>query len=65
MLMQNAQNPIIFADIPDLWMIRVVDTYYMASPTMLLCPGVPVIKSKDLVNREMLSYAYEILGKMD
>ncbi|MFC3333663.1 hypothetical protein [Flavobacterium palustre] len=30
----KAHNPIIFADVPDLSMIRVGDTYYMSSTTM-------------------------------
>jgi len=62
---EKAQNPIIFADVPDMSMIRVGDTYYMASTTMHLCPGVPVMKSKDLVNWEILNYAYEKLGEED
>ena len=60
-----AQNPIIYSDVPDMSMIRVGDTYYMASTTMHMCPGVPVMKSKDLVNWEMLNYAYDKLGDDD
>jgi beta-xylosidase len=62
---KKAQNPIIFADVPDMSMIRVGDTYYMASTTMHMCPGVPIMKSKDLVNWQMLNYAYEKLGDDD
>jgi beta-xylosidase len=62
---KTAQNPIIWADVPDLSMIRVGDTYYMSSTTMHMNPGVPVMKSKDLVNWEMLNYAYNTLGDMD
>jgi beta-xylosidase len=61
----NAKNPIIYADVPDMSMIRVGNTYYMASTTMHMCPGVPIMKSKDLVNWEMLNYAYEKLGDDD
>lgn len=61
----TAHNPIIYADVPDLSMIRVGDTYYMSSTTMHMCPGVPIMKSKDLVNWEMLNYAYKTLGEMD
>jgi len=61
----NAQNPIIYSDVPDMSMIRVGDTYYMSSTTMHMCPGVPIMKSKDLVNWEMLNYAYETLGDVD
>ena len=61
----SAKNPIIYADVPDLSMIRVGDTYYMSSTTMHMAPGVPVMKSKDLVNWEMVSYAYQILDDVD
>ena len=47
---QLAQNPIIWADVPDVSVIRVNDTYYMSSTTMHMSPGVPIMKSKDLVN---------------
>ena len=45
----KAHNPIIFADVPDPSMIRVDDTYYMSSTTMHMNPGVPIMKSKDLI----------------
>ena len=61
----TAQNPIIYADVPDMSMIRVGDTWYMSSTTMHMSPGVPIMKSKDLVNWEMVSYAYNTLGEMD
>jgi beta-xylosidase len=60
-----AQNPVIFADVPDMSMIRVGDSYYMSSTTMHMCPGVPIMKSKDLVNWEIVNYAYNILGEVD
>ena len=62
---QNARNPIIHADVPDISMIRVGDTYYMSSTTMHMSPGLPIMKSKDLVNWEMLNYAYDRLGEND
>ncbi|GAB3995182.1 glycoside hydrolase family 43 protein [Spirosoma daeguense] len=62
---QIAQNPIIFADVPDMAMIRVGDTYYMSSTTMHLSPGLPIMKSKDLVNWEMVGYAYDTLATVD
>ena len=58
----KAQNPIIWADVPDIAMIRVGDTYYMSSTTMHMSPGLPIMKSKDLVNWELASYAYDTLG---
>jgi len=61
----KAHNPIIFADVPDLSIIRVNDTYYMSSTTMHLSPGVPIMKSKDLVNWQIVSYAYDRLAEND
>ena len=58
-------NPIIWADVPDMSMMRVGDTYYMSSTTMHMNPGVPIMKSKDLSNWEIVSYAYDILGEKD
>lgn len=61
----QAQNPVIHADVPDMAMIRVGDTYYMSSTTMHLSPGLPIMKSKDLVNWQIVSYAYETLDDGD
>jgi beta-xylosidase len=62
---QKATNPIIFADVPDLSIIHVGDSYYMSSTTMHMSPGVPIMKSKDLVNWNLVSYAYDTLADMD
>jgi len=35
---QKATNPLIFADVPDMSIIRVNDNYYMSSTTMHMCP---------------------------
>jgi beta-xylosidase len=61
----SAQNPIIFADVPDLSMIRVGDSYYMSSTTMHMNPGIPIMKSKDLVNWKIIAYAYDTLVQND
>lgn len=61
----KAHNPIIWADVPDMSMIRVGDTYYMSSTTMHFNPGVPIMKSKDLVNWELVSYCYNVLDTID
>lgn len=58
---EPARNPVIWADAPDVAAIRVGDTYYMASTTMHLSPGLPIMKSKDLVNWELIGYAYDTL----
>ena len=60
-----ARNPIIWADVPDLAAIRVGDTYYMSSTTMHLSPGLPIMKSRDLVNWQLVGYAYDTLGDND
>ena len=58
---RKAQNPLIYADVPDMAMLRVGNTYYMSSTTMHMNPGVPIMKSTDLVNWELVNYAYETL----
>ena len=60
-----ASNPIIYADVPDMSMIRVGHNYYMSSTTMHLSPGVPIMKSKDLVNWRIINYAYDTLANVD
>jgi beta-xylosidase len=62
---QKATNPVIYADVPDMSMIRVGDTYYMSSTTMHLSPGVPIMKSNDLVNWQLVNYAYDTLANVD
>ncbi len=62
---ENARNPIIYADVPDMAMIRVGDTYYMSSTTMHMNPHVPIMKSKDLVNWQIVGYACDTLGDND
>ena len=58
---EPARNPILFADVPDQAMIRVGDTYYMSSTTMHLNPGLPLMKSTDLVNWQTIGYAHAAL----
>ena len=57
----RAHNPVIFADVPDVAMVRVGEVYYMASTTMHMNPGLPIMKSTDLVNWVLVSYAYDKL----
>jgi beta-xylosidase len=60
-----ARNPIIHADVPDMAMIRVGSSYYMSSTTMHMSPGLPIMKSTDLVNWQLVSYAYDVLDDID
>ena len=61
----KAHNPIIYADVPDESIIRVGNTYYMSSTTMHMSPGLPIMKSTDLVNWQLVSYAYDRLVDND
>ncbi|RZF59291.1 glycoside hydrolase family 43 protein [Sphingobacterium corticibacterium] len=61
----QTRNPVVWADVPDMSIIRVGDTYYMSSTTMHMNPGLPIMKSKNLVDWEMASYAYDTLGVID
>ena len=60
----ETQNPVIFADVPDLAMIRVGKNYYMSSTTMHMSPGLPIMKSTDLINWQPINYAYDTLADM-
>lgn len=62
---KDAKNPVILADVPDPSIIRVGKNYYMSSTTMHFTPGVPIMKSSDLVNWRIVNYAYDTLVKSD
>ena len=64
-LSSKAVNPIIFADVPDMSIIRVGGVFYMSSTTMHMSPGVPIMQSKDLTNWKIINYAYNILEDID
>jgi beta-xylosidase len=57
-----AHNPIIWADVPDMSIIRVGVIYYMSSTTMHMSPGIPIMKSYDLINWKLVNYAYDTLA---
>ena len=58
-------NPFIYADVPDLSIIRVGDAFWMSSTTMHMVPGVPIMKSYDLINWETVSYCYFVMEDTD
>ena len=60
-----AENPILWTDVPDMAIIRVGDTYYMLSTTMHLSPGMPIMKSKNLADWEIIGYVYDRLEDCD
>ena len=59
------QNPVVFSDFPDPDVIRVGDTFYMVSTTMVHFPGATIIKSKDLVNWEYCAQPLKQLATTD
>lgn len=59
------RNPVINADVPDVSVCKVADTYYMVSTTMHLMPGAPIMKSKDMVNWEIASYVFDRIDDGD
>ena len=56
-------NPVIFADVPDVDVIRVGKDYYMVSTTAHMSPGAPVMHSTDLVNWEIISYVFDTIDE--
>ena len=59
--MKTKCNPILYSDFPDPDIIRVGDTYYMASTTMHFMPGCDILRSYDLMNWEFVTHAYGTL----
>lgn len=58
-------NPLFFDEFSDPDIIRVGEDFYLAGTTMHSMPGVVIMHSKDLVNWNFLSYAFDklTLGK--
>jgi beta-xylosidase len=54
-------NPLFYDEFSDPDLIRVGDWFYLTGTTMHAMPGLPVLRSKDLVNWEFLSYAADRL----
>ena len=54
-------NPMIWADYPDPDIIRVGEYYYLVTTTMHLMPGAPIMRSRDLVHWETISYLFQSL----
>jgi len=51
------KNAVIHADYSDPDAIRVDDTYYMTSSSFNSAPGLPLLKSKDMINWELVGHA--------
>ncbi|HEX5343029.1 MAG TPA: glycoside hydrolase 43 family protein [Duganella sp.] len=54
-------NPLFYDEFSDPDIIRVNEWFYLTGTTMHAMPGLPVMRSKDLVNWEFLSYAADRL----
>lgn len=65
MAQDTYRNPVINADAPDMSMVKVADYYYMISTTMHLMPGGPIMRSKDMVNWETISYVFDRIDDGD
>lgn len=61
--MNTKKNPVVYSDYPDPDIIRVGDTYYMASTTMHYMPGCDILRSYDLMNWELVAHAYDVLER--
>ena len=58
-------NPILPGSFPDPSICRVGDTYYLVNSSFIWYPGVPVHRSKDLVNWELITYALNTPAHLD
>ncbi|MEK4516942.1 glycoside hydrolase 43 family protein [Paenibacillus sp. FSL H8-0122] len=52
-------NPVIWADVPDVDVIRVGPVFYMVSTSMHSMPGCPIMKSVNLKDWEIVAYVYD------
>ncbi len=55
-------NPLFYDEFSDPDIIRVNDTFYLVGTTMHCNPGLVVLESKDLVNWDFCSYAFDRIG---
>ncbi|MGV8952725.1 MAG: glycoside hydrolase 43 family protein [Cypionkella sp.] len=54
-------NPLFYEEFSDPDIIRVGDWFYLTGTTMHTMPGLPVLRSVDLVNWQLLTYAFDRL----
>ncbi|WP_342481674.1 glycoside hydrolase 43 family protein [Paenibacillus sp. FSL L8-0340] len=52
-------NPVMWADVPDVDVIRVGPVFYMVSTSMHSMPGCPIMKSVNLNDWEIVNYVYD------
>ena len=63
--MTHIHNPIIWADVPDVDVIRVGNAFYMVSTSMHSMPGCPIMRSYDLKHWELVSYVFDRLEEAE
>jgi len=54
-------NPLFYDEFSDPDMIRVGSDYYLTGTTMHTMPGLPILHSRDLVNWQIIAYAFDRL----
>ncbi|WP_027088034.1 glycoside hydrolase family 43 protein [Cohnella panacarvi] len=59
------RNPVVWADVPDVSVIRVGSNYYMVSTSMHSMPGCPIMKSTDLMHWKLVNYVFDTLEDND
>lgn len=52
------ENPVLFADYSDPDVIRVGKDYYLVASSFAFMPGIPILKSRDLVNWTILGHVF-------
>lgn len=63
--MITASNPILPGCFPDPSICRVGDDYYLVTSTFEYLPGLPILRSRDLVHWETIGYAIDRDGMLD
>ena len=58
-------NPVLYADYSDPDAVRVGDTFYMTASSFNAVPGLPILKSRDLVNWRLIGHALQALPPAD
>jgi beta-xylosidase len=56
------QNPVLFADYSDPDVTRVGSDFYLASSSFSFMPGIPILKSSDLVNWRIIGHVFPRLN---
>lgn len=58
-------NSVLWADVPDVSVIRVENVFYMVSTSMHSMPGCPIMKSTNLMDWEIVNYVFRTLEDND